>query len=48
MSVVEWQTDTIEAQTGKEFCIIFHEKVFEELVEEELLFLLSCWNSWPG
>jgi hypothetical protein len=41
MSVVEWQTDAIEAQTGKEFCIIFHEKVFEELVEEKFLFFLS-------
>jgi hypothetical protein len=40
MSVVEWQTDAIEAQAGKESGILLHEKVFEELVEEEFLLLL--------
>jgi hypothetical protein len=39
MPVVEWQTNAIEAQAGKELGIVFHEEILKELVEEELLLL---------
>jgi hypothetical protein len=41
MPIVEWQTDAIEAQAGEELGVVLHEEVFEELVEQELLLLLS-------
>jgi hypothetical protein len=41
MPIVEWQTDAIETQAGKELGVVLNEEVFEELVEEEFLLLLS-------
>lgn len=41
MPVIEWYAYAIEPQTCKELCVLFHEKIFEEFVEKELLFLLS-------
>jgi hypothetical protein len=41
MAVVKGKTNAIEAKAGEEFGIIFHKEVFEELVEEEFVFL------WP-
>ena len=40
MSVIEWQTYTIQPEARKELRICFHEKVLEELVEEEVILLL--------
>jgi len=37
MSIIERQTYAIKPQTRKELGIVFHEEVFEELVEEEFL-----------
>lgn len=41
VSVIEWQTYTVQAQASKEFGIVLHEKVFEKLVEEEFLLFFS-------
>lgn len=41
VSIVEWQTDAVEAKAGKELGVPLHEEVFEELIEEELLLLFS-------
>jgi hypothetical protein len=41
VSLVEWQTYAIEAQAGEELGIVLHEEVFEKLVKEEFLLVLS-------
>jgi hypothetical protein len=39
MAVVKWQSDTIEAEAGKELGVVFSEEVLEELIKEELALL---------
>lgn len=39
--IVEGQAETVEAQGGEELGVLFHEEVFEELVEEEVALLLA-------
>jgi hypothetical protein len=41
MAIVDRKTKTVQPNTGKEFGIIFKEKILQELVEEEVSLFLS-------